>query len=200
MKILERRVLTAVARGERGADLYLRGGSLLNVYTGEIYPANVAVKGERIAYVGGRDDMVRPRTRVLDVTGRVLVPGYIEPHAHPANLVTPAALARHILPLGTTALVGDTLQFWELGGFRAFRAAADALAASPFKFYWMLRVHGQSRTADEARRFPLRDLARAVRRALRTIESPRREAQGGSRGDEAPLAVTPAQDEAATGR
>ncbi len=163
MKIAERRALTGVARGEAGADLYLRGGSLLNVYTGEIYPANVAVKGERIAYVGRRDDMVRPRTRVLDVTGRVLVPGYIEPHTHPANLVTPSALARHVLPLGTTALVGDTLQFWELGGLRAFRAAADALAASPFRFYWMLRVHGQSRTVDEARRFPLRDLARAIR-------------------------------------
>jgi adenine deaminase len=156
-------VLTAVARGAAGADLYLRGGSRLNVYTGEVYPANVAVKGERIAYVGLRDDMVRPRTRVLDVTRRVLVPGYFEPHAHPGHLATPSALARHILPLGTTALVGDTLHFWELGGLRAFRAAADGLARSPFTFYWMLRVHAQSRTVDEARRFPLKDLARAIR-------------------------------------
>ena len=44
--------LLAVARGAAPADRYVRGGLLLSVYTGEIYPANVAIKGERIAYVG----------------------------------------------------------------------------------------------------------------------------------------------------
>ncbi|MGH7307765.1 MAG: adenine deaminase C-terminal domain-containing protein, partial [Candidatus Rokuibacteriota bacterium] len=75
MTTAERRELTRVARGEAPADLYLRGGTLLNVYTGELYPANVAVRGERIAYVGAREDVVGRRTRVLEVGGRVLVPG-----------------------------------------------------------------------------------------------------------------------------
>jgi adenine deaminase len=160
--IAERRRLTDVARGASPADLYVRGASLLNVYTGEIYPAAVAVKGERIAYVGSRDDMVGPRTRVVDATGQVLVPGYIDPHVHPATLTTPAALARFILPLGTTTVVADTLQFWELGGLAAFRGAADALLASPLRFYWMLRPHAQSRAPGEWRRFEPRTLARAM--------------------------------------
>jgi adenine deaminase len=158
----ERGRLTAVARGQTPADLYVRGGTLLNVYTGEVYPANVAVTGERIAYVGSRDDMVGRRTRVLEVSGRVLVPGYIDPHVHPAHLITPSALARHVLPLGTTAVFADTLQFWELGGLAAFRRAADALSPAPLKFYWMIRPHAQSRSPDEARRFRMRDLARAL--------------------------------------
>jgi adenine deaminase len=162
MSMPDRVTLTAVARAEAPADRYLRGGTLLNVYTGETYPANVAVAGERIAYVGLRDDMVGARTEVLDVSGRMLVPGYIEPHAHPAHLVTPAALARRVLPLGTTTMVADTLHFFELGGLRAFLAGADALGGSPLKFYWMIRVHGQSRAPGEAGRYPLR----AVRRAL----------------------------------
>ena len=162
MRVAERRRLTGVARGAAPADLYVRGGTLLNVYTGELYPANVAVRGERIAYVGTRDDMVGARTSVLDAAGRVLVPGYVDPHVHPAHVITPSALARHVLPLGTTTLFADTLQFWELGGRRAFTAVADALAGSPVKFYWMIRPHAQSRTADERRRFPLRDLARAL--------------------------------------
>ncbi|HZF05511.1 MAG TPA: amidohydrolase family protein, partial [Patescibacteria group bacterium] len=162
MNVAERRRLTAVARGAAPADLYVRGGTLLNVYTGELYPANVAVHGERIAYVGARDDMVGARTTVLDAGGRVLVPGYVDPHVHPAHVITPSALARHVLALGTTTLFADTLQFWELGGARAFTAVADALARSPVKFYWMIRPHAQSRTIDEARRFPLRDLARAL--------------------------------------
>ena len=154
--------LGAVARGERPPDLYLRGASLLNVFTGEIYAANVAIAGERIAYVGLREERLGPRTRVLDLDGRVLVPGYIDPHVHPANLVTPAAFARHVLPLGTTTVVADTLQFWHLGGGRAVRAVADALAPSPLKFFWMVRVHGQSRTRDEARRFRVREIARML--------------------------------------
>jgi adenine deaminase len=151
-----------VARGEAPADLYVRGGTLLNVYTGELYAANVAVRGERIAYVGLRDEMVGPRTRTLDATGRILVPGYIDPHVHPAHVVTPSALARHVLPLGTTTVFADTLQIWELGGLRGFRVVADALARAPLKFYWMIRVHAQARSHDERRRFPTRDLARAL--------------------------------------
>jgi adenine deaminase len=162
LSLAARRHLGAVARGERPAHLYLRGGTLLSVFTGEIYPAGVAIAGERIAYVGARTDMVGPRTRVLDVTGRVLVPGYIDPHVHPSNLVTPSAFARHILPLGTTTVVGDTLPFWQIGGARAVRAVADALAPSPLKFFWMLRVHGQARVRGEARAFPLAELRRTL--------------------------------------
>jgi adenine deaminase len=162
MTAAERRDLTRVARGEAPASLYLRGGTLLNVYTGELYPVNVAVLGERIAYVGQRDDMLGARTRVLDVAGRVLVPGYIDPHVHPAHLVSPSALAAHLLGLGTTSVFADTLQLWELGGLAGFRATADALARSPLKFYWMIRPHAQSRSSDEARRFRFQDLARAL--------------------------------------
>jgi adenine deaminase len=157
----QRRRLTAVARGAAAADLYVRGGTLLNVYTGELYRANIATLGERIAYVGLRDDMVGAGTKVIETPGRVLVPGYIDPHVHPAHIITPSALARHVLPLGTTTVFADTLQFWELGGRRAFTAVADALARSPLKFYWMLRVQGQTKTPDEPRRFRPSELARA---------------------------------------
>jgi adenine deaminase len=162
MTVGQRRRLTAVARGEAPADLYIRGGTLLNVYTGEIYPANVAIAGERIAYVGARDDLLGRRTETLDAAGRILVPGYIDPHVHPAHMVTPSGLARHLLPLGTTTVFADTLQFWELGGLRAFQTVADALARSPLKFYWMIRVHAQARTTDEPTRYRRRDLARAL--------------------------------------
>src|SRR5919197_105034 len=141
------RALTAVARGGRPADLFIRGGTLLNVYTGELYPAHVAMYGERIAYVGTREDAIGPRTRVVDATARVLTPGYIDPHVHPAHLVTPSAFARHVLPLGTTTVIADTLQLWELAGLRGFRIVADTLAPSPLKFYWMVRVHAKSRSA-----------------------------------------------------
>ena len=158
----ERAALVAVARGDAVADRVVRGGLLLNVYTGECYPASVAIKGERIAYVGARDDMVGPRTEVIDATGRTLVPGYIEPHAHPWNLGTPAVLARHVLPLGTTTIFADNLLIYWLAGVTGFERTVAALARGPVKFYWMVRPHGQSRTLDEGARFPVRALARML--------------------------------------
>lgn len=160
--VSERRALAAVARGEAPADCYIRDGTLLNVYTGECYPANVAIKGERIAYVGGRSDMVGPRTQVLSAPGRVLCPGYVEPHSHPWNLVTPAFLARHVLPLGVTTIFADNLPVYELAGPRGFEQAVRALARLPLRFYWMARVHSQSRSVGEARRFPVGTLARLL--------------------------------------
>lgn len=158
----ERAALVAVARGDAVADRVVRGGLLLNVYTGECYPASVAIKGERIAYVGARDDMVGPRTEVIDAIGRTLVPGYIEPHAHPWNLGTPAVLARHVLPLGTTTIFADNLLIYALAGVTGFERTVAALARGPAKFYWMVRPHGQFRALDEGARFPVAALARML--------------------------------------
>src|SRR5688572_24989938 len=119
MTLAERRRLTAVARGAAAADLYVRGGTLLNVYTGELYRANVATLGERIAYVGTRDDMVSARTTAVEAAGRVLVPGYIDPHVHPAHVITPSGSARYVLPLGRATVFAYTLRFWESGGLSA---------------------------------------------------------------------------------
>jgi adenine deaminase len=45
MPLTVRRRLAAVARGERAADVYVRGGSVLNVFTGELLVANVGIAG-----------------------------------------------------------------------------------------------------------------------------------------------------------
>ncbi|MBI4562876.1 MAG: adenine deaminase, partial [Candidatus Rokubacteria bacterium] len=144
------------------ADRYLKGGTLLNVYTGETYGANVAIKGERIASVGLREDMIGPRTEVISAGGRILCPGYVEPHAHPWNLVTPAGLARAVLPLGTTTIVADNLPVYELAGPRGFEATVRELGRGPLKYYWMVRLHSQSRIPGELRRFPVPVLARLL--------------------------------------
>src|SRR3990172_5787690 len=160
--VQERQALAAGAGGGAPADRYIRDGTLLNVYPGECSPANVAIKRERIAYVGSRVDMVGPRTEVISARGRILCPGYVEPHSHPWNLVTPAVLARHVLPLGTTTIFADNLPVYELAGARGFEAAVSALARLPLRFYWWARVHAQSRSNGEARRFSVGTLARLL--------------------------------------
>ncbi len=142
------RALAAVARGDAPADLYLEGGRVLNVYSGEVLEANVAVASGRVAYVGTKRSMVSPATRVLPVEGRTLVPGYIDPHCHPVALYGPVALAAAVLPLGTTAMVADTI--WLLA-HRASRVAEvlEQLSALPLRYFWFLRLHAQGAHPQE---------------------------------------------------
>ena len=48
----DRQTLMDVALGKKPADLAIRNGKFVNVLSGEIYKADVAIKGDRIAVVG----------------------------------------------------------------------------------------------------------------------------------------------------
>jgi len=57
---------------------------------GRIYQA-LAVKGERIMKLGTSEEvrpLAGPETKVLDLRGRTLIPGIIEPHSHIYGRVT----------------------------------------------------------------------------------------------------------------
>lgn len=69
------------AVGERGFDLLLRGGEVLDPASGFRGVADVAVAGGRIAAL--EEDLPRARaTRVLDVSGLLVTPGLVDLHAH----------------------------------------------------------------------------------------------------------------------
>jgi len=145
----ETRALMAVARGESPPDLLITGGTVLNVYSGELHPGTVAVAGSRIAYVGERPLTRGPSTTVVDARGRVLAPGYIDPHAHPQAMFTPVELARNVLPLGTTAIVGDTIFLLMMIHPDLAVEAFDALSSLPVRYYWFLRLHAQAHSPEE---------------------------------------------------
>ncbi|MBW1804392.1 MAG: amidohydrolase family protein, partial [Deltaproteobacteria bacterium] len=77
-----REELVLVAKGELPADLVIQNGTLVNVDTGETYPADVAVKGYRIAAVGDVGYTIGTDTQIVDARGRYLCPGFIETHMH----------------------------------------------------------------------------------------------------------------------
>jgi adenine deaminase len=93
-----------VAGGEEQADLVLKGGSIINVFTGEILPADVALCGPTIAAVG---PSYRGKTE-RDVSGKWVAPGLIEGHIHiESSMLIPSAFASAVAPRGTTAVVAD---------------------------------------------------------------------------------------------
>lgn len=132
----ERDGLVAVALGERPAELVIRGGQLVNVYTGEVYAAGVAILDERIAAVGDVERCLGADTAVVEADGRYLVPGFIETHIHVgATSLTMTELARLLVPFGTAALVTDFTEAGKMRGKQALRFFLDEANGTPLKAY-----------------------------------------------------------------
>ena len=71
------------------ADLVLHGGKIVTVDSSERIAEAVAVEGNRIAAVGTEKEIARlmgPGTRVIDLAGRALLPGFIDAHSHVEGL------------------------------------------------------------------------------------------------------------------
>ena len=90
-------------------DLVLRGGSLVDGSGAPARTADVAVRGDRIAAIG--DLAAVPEgdvPLVLDVTGLVVAPGFVDPHGHSdGTLFLDGALASHLHQGYTTQLSGN---------------------------------------------------------------------------------------------
>lgn len=73
---------------EGAADLVLTGGHVHTVDRSRPRAEAVAVRGERIVAVGSAADVaphIGPRTRVVDIGGRLLLPGFQDAHVHPIS-------------------------------------------------------------------------------------------------------------------
>ena len=125
------------AEGVRKADLVLTGGLLVNVATGEIYPADVAVAGDLIAAVGDVGPHTGPDTTVLDVGGRYLVPGLIDGHVHvECSKLSITMFADAVVRYGTTSVVSGLDQTYAVAGLDGVRDALREAEASPMKVFW----------------------------------------------------------------
>ena len=78
--------------GEKGvkgrADVVLHGGPVYTVDAVRSWAEAVAIKGDRIVYVGGSKGAaawIGPKTKVIDLGGRMLLPAFQDAHIHPIS-------------------------------------------------------------------------------------------------------------------
>ena len=147
---------------EDKADVFLKGGTVLNVYSGELLKANVALKEERIWYVGPLSQLVGNDTLVLDVGDKLLVPAYIEPHFHPWDIYNPVTFGEEACRLGTTTIFCDNLIFYVLMGPALFEEFMAALRDMPIKFFWSCRAAPQTPMKGEQELFSFRNVERLL--------------------------------------
>lgn len=124
------------ARGLIPFDLAVVGARLVNVLTGEIYPADVGVCQDRISYVGRAGAMDIQAGEIIQANGRFLSPGLIDTHVHiESSMLTPSHFAQAVLPRGTTTVVIDPHEIANVLGMNGVRYMLDASAGLPLKIY-----------------------------------------------------------------
>ncbi|MCO7125519.1 amidohydrolase family protein [Sporolactobacillus shoreicorticis] len=102
------RHLIGTALKKEAASLYFPDVSVLHVYSGIVQKENVWIRGNRIAYVGPDEPLISEETEICHLKEtQVLVPAYIEPHAHPFLLYNPLALGAYLTEKGTMISVND---------------------------------------------------------------------------------------------
>ncbi len=123
----------AVARGDEPADLILRGGRVLSVFTREWLDGDVAVVDGAVAGIGSYE-----ADRVLDVSGKYVVPGFIDAHVHiESSKLMVDEFARLVLPFGTTAIVADPHEIANVLGTDGVHWLLDLCDEVPLDVYFM---------------------------------------------------------------
>ena len=110
-------------RGLKPADLVLKGGRVFDLITGDLVETDVAICGDTIVGVFGN----YAGRREIDVSGRVLVPGFIDTHLHvESSLVTPHEFDRCVTPRGVTTAICDPHEIANVCGIKGIRFFLDS--------------------------------------------------------------------------
>jgi adenine deaminase len=123
----------AVARGDQPADVVVRGGRVLSVFTREWLETDIAIADGWIAGLGDYDG-----EEIVDATGQFVVPGFLDAHMHlESTKLLPDEFARLVLPLGTTAVVLDPHELANVLGTDGVHWLLDECEGLPLDFYFM---------------------------------------------------------------
>ena len=131
------KTLAAVSLGQEEADLVIKGVDLVNVYTREVLNGySVATKGKWIAYVGPEaNHTIGSGTKVIDGAGRVLIPGFVDGHAHMLYYASPQEFLRYAMRGGTTTIVTEIMELTFPLGYKGLIDCLETLKDQPIKIF-----------------------------------------------------------------
>ncbi len=122
----------SIARGDEPADLALRNGRVINVFSAEIIETDVAISGDTIVGVGPGYEA----REELDLGGRYVCPGLIDAHVHiESSMLTPPQFARAVVPRGTTTAITDPHEIANVIGAAGIRYMLDVSEGLPLAVY-----------------------------------------------------------------
>ncbi len=131
---MELKRLIDIAAGRQPADLVLKNGRVVNVFTEEILEADVAIAGDRIAGVGSYDGL-----ETIDLGGQFVCPGFIDAHVHiESSMLSVPEFAKLAAAHGTAAVITDPHEIANVMGIGGIRYMLDSAKVCPLRIYVML--------------------------------------------------------------
>jgi adenine deaminase len=150
--------LIKTASGEIPADILLKNCRIINTYTGEIIPGNIAIYNNMIAGIG---DYQASETH--DMKGMYASPGFIDAHVHiESSMSSPPGFAKAVLPHGTTSVIADPHEIANVLGTAGIKYMLDSSENLPVNFFFALpscvpatamETSGACLEADDLRQF-----------------------------------------------
>ncbi|HZT96280.1 MAG TPA: adenine deaminase [Chloroflexota bacterium] len=132
--IQERSRWIAIARGTEPADLVLKGGKVVSVFTDEVFPADVAISGGHVVGLGEYNGVEE-----VDVSGQFVLPGFIDGHCHiESSKLDVDEFARAVLRCGTTAVVVDPHEMANVLGVAGIEYVLERSEGIPLDVFVMI--------------------------------------------------------------
>jgi adenine deaminase len=136
MDALQRRI--QMARGAIPADLVLLNAQLVNVFSGECYPADVAIADGLVVGVSTPGDGYRGHEE-RDLQGRWLAPGLIDGHMHiESTMLVLSEFAKIVIPRGVSCVMLDPHEFANVMGVAGIRYILESSRGLPLSAYVMI--------------------------------------------------------------
>lgn len=134
--------LISTAGGKTPADIVVKNGKLVNVYTREIYAGGVAISGDKIAAVGDVEYCIGAETKVIDAKGNYITPGFVEGHIHPESTsLAIRSFAELVLKHGTTVVMTDLHEIGVVAGIEGIEAVLEEASETDLKLYFVVPSH-----------------------------------------------------------
>ena len=127
--------LIKTARGEEKADLVIKNAKVINVFTEEMYDADIAICDGTIAGVAKDYHGVEE----IDVKGAYVSPSFIDGHVHiESSMLMPLEFAKMVVPSGTTTIVADPHEISNVMGLQGISFMREASKNLPLDVYMTL--------------------------------------------------------------
>ncbi|HAH62915.1 MAG TPA: adenine deaminase, partial [Treponema sp.] len=114
--------LLAAARGDEKADIVLKGGTVVDVFSSELVKTDVALCGSTIVGLGAYSGKTE-----IDCRGKYIAPGLIDAHMHmESSMLLPGELSKVLVRAGTTAIIADPHEAVNVSGTEALDYLLEA--------------------------------------------------------------------------
>ena len=131
------KTLIRAGRAKLPAQKAIQNGNLVNVMTGEIYPADVAIYEDMIVAVGDIKDYIDENTQIIDATDKYLAPGLIDGHIHSeCSKLSITSFAKAVVPHGTTSIISGLDEYISVAGLEGLKEVFAEIELSPLKVFW----------------------------------------------------------------